>query len=340
MSKTKLLFDLIMYVNTKQSFTAQDVAYEFNISLRTAHRYLLELSDMGIPIYTEQGRNGGYRTLKNRTLPPIIFDENEAFAIFFAFRALNYYQSLPFSINIDSVSRKLYVSLPDDTKIKIDRLKSVLTFGSQNRNIFSPYLKDIIEASMEDHVVVIEYQSKSGNKAKEVKPIGIYATDGFWYMPAFDMEYKTIRLFRVDRILSFEDSKRVFNVATDLKNWLTNHAVETPVRLHVRLTREGLRQCRSEPWLEPDIVSTEDGNGYVDMEVDRSEIPFVSEYFFRLGTDAKVIEPNEIIDVIIELEDRYPHKTRPSQNMTPVTLQEAAVRDIFLRSPSRSSCHC
>lgn len=298
MSKAKLLFDLIMYVNTKQSFTAQDVAFEFNISVRTVHRYLLELSDMGIPIYTEQGRNGGYRTLENRTLPPIVFDENEAFAIFFAFRSLHYYQSLPFNINTDSVSRKLYASLPDDTKSKIDRLESVLLFWSRKRSIPSPYLKEIIEASIEDHIVNIEYQSRSENKVKEIKPIGVYATDGFWYMPAFDMEYKTIRLFRVDRILSLENSKRVFNVATDLENWLNSHVVKTPVRLHVKFTREGLRQCRSEPWLEPDIVTTEDENGYVDMEVDRSDIPFVSEYFFRLGTDAKVIEPNEVIDYI------------------------------------------
>ncbi|WP_372633926.1 WYL domain-containing protein [Cohnella sp.] len=159
-------------------------------------------------------------------------------------------------------------------------------------------MKDIIEASIENHIVIMEYQSKSENKVREVKPIGLYATDGFWYMPAFDMEYKMIRLFRVDRILSFEDSKRVFNVAIDLKSWLTNHAVKAPVRLRVRLTREGLRQCRSEPWIEYDIVSTEDGNGYVDMEMDRSEIPFVSEFFYRLGTDAKVVEPNEIIDYI------------------------------------------
>ncbi|MGN7939536.1 helix-turn-helix transcriptional regulator [Virgibacillus sp. 6R] len=298
MSKAKKLFDLIMYVNTKRSFTAQDVAYEFNISVRTAHRYLAELSDMGIPIYTEHGRNGGYRTLTNRTLPPIIFEENEAFAIFFAFQLLNYYESLPFKINIDSVSRKLYASLPADTKSKIDRLKSVLLFWNQKKSVPSPYLKEIIEASIENHIVLIEYRSKSENKMKEVKPIGIYATNGFWYMPAYDMEYKMIRLFRVDRILSLEDTKRVFNVATDLENWLTNHAVKKPVRLYVKLTREGIRQCRSESWLEPEIVSTEDENGYIDMDVDLSDIPFISEYFFRLGTDAKVIEPNEVIDYI------------------------------------------
>lgn len=298
MSKTKLLFDLIMYVNTKRNFTAQDVAYEFHVSLRTAHRYLMELSEMGIPIYTEQGRNGGYRTLKSRTLPPILFDEEEAFAIFFAFRSLKYFQSLPFSINIDSVSRKLYSSLPDDIKRKIDRLDSVLLFWSKKRSVPSPYLKEIIEASINDHIVIIEYYSKTENKVKEVKPIGVYAADGFWYMPAFDMEHQTIRLFRVDRILSFENSEKVFPVMADLENWLTDHIVKTPVKLHVKLTREGVRQCQSEPWLEPDIVLTVDGNGFVDMEVDQSEIPFISEYFFRLGKDAKVVEPYEVIDYI------------------------------------------
>ena len=42
MSKTKLLFDLIMYVNSRRSFTAEDVAHEFHFSIRTAHRYLAE----------------------------------------------------------------------------------------------------------------------------------------------------------------------------------------------------------------------------------------------------------------------------------------------------------
>src|SRR5690242_2767289 len=124
MSKAKRIFDLIMYVNTKRNFTAQDVAYEFNISVRTAHRYLMEISELGVPIYTEQGRNGGYRTLENRVLPPITFDENEATAIFFAFQSLKYYKSLPFDTNIDSASRKLYASLPEDAKKKISRLES------------------------------------------------------------------------------------------------------------------------------------------------------------------------------------------------------------------------
>lgn len=300
MSKTKLLFDLIMYVNTKRVFTAQDIAYEFNISVRTAHRYLLELSEMGIPLYTEQGRNGGYRTLKNRILPPVIFDEDEAFAIFFAFQSLKYYRSLPFDVNIASASRKLYVSIPDDTKKKIDRLESVLSFWHQKRSIPSPFLKDIIEASLANHALVIEYMSKSMNKVKEVVPLGVYSHNGFWYMPAFDIVQNDVRLFRIDRILSLKTSEKTHCIPITLEAWLNDHTTKIPVRLYATLTREGVRQCRSEPWLEPHIVLTDNENGYIDAEIDKSEIAYVSDYFFRLGTDAKVIEPQEIITNIRE----------------------------------------
>ncbi|WP_238882913.1 YafY family protein [Clostridium sp. YIM B02551] len=298
MTKTKLLFELIMYVNTKRHFTAQDIAYEFNISVRTAHRYLMELSDLGVPLYTEQGRNGGYRILKNRILPPVIFDENEAFAIFFAFQSLKYYKSLPFDVNIDSASRKLYISLPDDTKYKVDRLESVLSFCNQKRSVSSPFLTEIIEASVENHILIIEYVSKSENKVKKVKPLGVYANNGLWYMPAFDLGNKAIRLFRVDRILSLENSKTIHDVSVSLADWINNHTIKIPIRLYVKLTREGLRQCRSESWLEPHIVLSSPDNGYIDTKIDISEIEFVSNYFFQLGVNANVIEPKEIVENI------------------------------------------
>lgn len=300
MTKTKLLFELIMYVNTKRNFTAQDIANEFNISVRTAHRYLMELSDLGVPLYTEQGRNGGYRILKNRVLPPIIFDESEALAIFFSFQSLKYYKSLPFDVNIDSASRKLYISLPDDAKNKVERLKSVLSFFNQKRSISSPFLTDIIEASIANHILIIEYLSKSKNKVKKVKPIGAYAYNGLWHMPAFDIENNAVHLFRIDRILSLKNSKVVRNVSISLADWFNNHTVKIPLRLYVKLTREGLRQCQSEPWLEPHIVITSPDNGYINTEIDKSELEFVTSYFFQLGTEAKVIEPKEIVDNIKE----------------------------------------
>lgn len=301
MSKAKLLFDLILYVNTKRIFTAQDVAHEFGISVRTAHRYLAELGDMGVPIYTEPVRGGGYRVLNNRMLPPIMFDEEEAFAVFFAFQALKYYQSLPFDIHIGSVFAKLYAGLADDMKRKVDRLDSVLTFWNQKRSVASPYLKEIIEAAIAHELLSIEYVSKSGNTVRKVAPVGIYAYDGFWYMPAFDELYGQIRLFRTDRIVWMERTQQTFTQQMPLSDWLDRYTAQTPkkpVRIYVELTREGLRQCRSQPWLEPHIVMVHPEQGYVETVIDQEDWDYVSDYFFQLGTAAKVIEPREMVDRI------------------------------------------
>lgn len=304
LSKAKLLFDLVMYVNAKRRFTAQDVAYDFNVSVRTAHRYLAELGEMGDPLYTESGRGGGYRVLDNRVLPPILFNENEAFSIFFAFESLKYYHSLPFDIDIKLVSDKLYSSLPADTRRKVDQLSAVLAFWNIKRGIPTPYLKEIIEAAMEKQVVHIEYVSKSGNSVREVAPIGIYAYDGFWYMPGFDIARRETRLFRTDRIQALSRLNRTYDPKMSLDDWLIRHTEQEqapPIRLYVELTREGLRQCRSQPWLEPYLVMRNEDRGYIDTTIVGTEIEYVSHYFYRLGTSAKVLEPQEIVDRICVL---------------------------------------
>lgn len=116
MSKAKRLIDILLFVSAKKQFTAQEIADAFNISVRTVHRYLLDLSDMGLPIYAEQGRNGGYTVLSSAILPPILFTEEEAVAIFFAFQSLQYYRDLPFNTEMKSVSQKLYESLQKEAQ--------------------------------------------------------------------------------------------------------------------------------------------------------------------------------------------------------------------------------
>jgi len=234
-----------MFINTKRKFTARDIAYEFKVSVRTAHRYLLELSEMGVPLYTEPGRNGGYRLLDNRTLPPIIFNENEAIAIFFAFQALKYFKTLPFTIDLQSVSRKLSASLPADTRDKIDHLESVLSFWNKKRGISAPFLKEIIAAALENQVLMIEYQSRYKNTNREITPLGVYAYDGFWYMPAFDLSHNEIRVFRLDRILTLKHTQKKHTPKINLESWLERLSAQDPkdpVRLYVELTKEGIRQ--------------------------------------------------------------------------------------------------
>ncbi|MBO1582227.1 YafY family protein [Bacillus sp. XF8] len=296
MSKAKRLLDILLFVNAKRKFTAQEIADEFQISIRTVHRYILDLCDMGLPIYAEQGRNGGYTVLTNRLLPPILFTEEEAVSIFFAFQSLNYYRSLPFDTEINSVTHKLYSTLPSDAKIKVDKMRSYIAFWNPKRTIDALFLKDVLEASIDGRNLNIQYESKSGMKTKHIHPIGVYAHDGLWYLPAYDYRKQKVLLHRVDRILSILSTEKAEGEFMNLEEWLTSHEVKKPIRLHVQLTMEGVRQCKSVPTFEGFVVEQEDGTGYIDIIIDKGELGFITPLFYRLGMHARVLEPKELID--------------------------------------------
>lgn len=129
----------------------------------------------------------------------------------------------------------------------------------------------------------------------------MYAYDGFWYMPAFDWLHGGIRLFRLDRIVSLTNTHKKYDHKVTLNDWLEIQAAQmpnNPIRLYVELTRDGIRNCYSQPWLAPHVIMSSPEQGYVDTLIDMSEIDFVSRYFLQLGTSAKVIEPREIVDRI------------------------------------------
>ncbi|KLA21997.1 hypothetical protein B4080_0581 [Bacillus cereus] len=298
MSKAKRLLDILIFASAKKAFTAQEIADEFNISVRTVHRYILDLSDMGLPIYAEQGRNGGYKVLTNRVIPPILFTEEEAVSIFFAFQSLSYYKDLPFNTEINSVTHKLYSSLQHDAKAKVDKIRSYIAFWNPKRTIETPLLNEVLTAAIENKNLHFQYESKSRIKTKHVHPIGVYAHDGLWYLPAYDFNVEKTLLYRVDRILSILSTEENEDTFMNLEEWFASnsHVVHNPTQLHVLLSTEGVRQCKSLPYLEEFVVTNENGTGYIHSTIDKGEINFITPLFYRLGKDAKVLEPIELID--------------------------------------------
>ncbi|OKA33537.1 HTH domain protein [Bacillus mobilis] len=298
MSKARRLLDILIFASTKRTFTAQEIADEFNISVRTVHRYIVDLSDMGLPIYAEQGRNGGYKVLTNRVIPPILFTEEEAVSIFFAFQSLSYYRDLPFNTEINSVTHKLYSSLQHDAQAKVDKIRSYIAFWNPKRTIDTPLLNEVLTAAIENKDLHFQYESKSGIKTKHVHPIGVYAHDGLWYLPAYDFNVEKTLLYRVDRILSILLTEENEDTFMNLEEWFASNSnvIHSPTQLHVLLTTEGVRQCKSVPYLEEFVVVNEDGTGYIHSPIDKGEINFITPLFYRLGKDARVLKPKELID--------------------------------------------
>lgn len=72
--KAQRLVHLMMFVNDKRTFTLRDVMEELGVSRRTALRDLMELSEMGVPFYSEVGA-AGCRWLSNASGEGVTSDQ-------------------------------------------------------------------------------------------------------------------------------------------------------------------------------------------------------------------------------------------------------------------------
>lgn len=58
MKKSERLIDMMVYLNDKKSFNLKDIMDRYTISKSTALRDIQSLEEIGMPIYSNSGRNG------------------------------------------------------------------------------------------------------------------------------------------------------------------------------------------------------------------------------------------------------------------------------------------
>ncbi|MEC1773693.1 helix-turn-helix transcriptional regulator [Schinkia azotoformans] len=306
MSKAKRLNEMIMMVNRRKRFTVRELAQEFEVSKRTILRDLQELSEMGVPLYSEAGPHGGYQVLNERILPPIAFSEDEAIAIFFAMHALRHYISLPFDIEFESIKKKFYLNLSGDTRDAIDRMKDRVDFVSALQQEEIPFLKQLLEASIEQEVIIINYEKNGKITKRSIQPIGIYATEGKWYCPSYCFYRKDYRVFRCDRITSVELDENNRPIDFDLSKFhlknrfsLINKNKDT-YQLNVELTKKGVEMYKPTKWLNVELTKRDDGLGFLKGDISKDDINFFSNHFISYGEEAIIKSPTELIDCMKE----------------------------------------
>ncbi|MEH6971445.1 helix-turn-helix transcriptional regulator [Bacillus sp. JJ675] len=320
MSKAKRLNEMMLMVNRKKRFTVGELAQEFGVSKRTVLRDLQELSEMGVPLYSETGPHGGYQVLSERILPPIAFSEDEAVSIFFAIHALRHYISLPFDAQYESIKKKFYLNLAGDIRETIDSMKDRVDFFSAHQQKDDiPFLRLLLDAAVRQEVVAISYESGGAATERKIQPIGIYANQGKWYCPAYCFLRNDYRMFRCDRISFAErdDETEPIDLAdVDLKNRFSVLALPRDMlELRVELTEKGAERYGSVKWPHIELHRREDGSGVLKGHISRRDLGFFSEYFISYGREAVIEKPSELIektkDTLLDMINQYEKNTTP-----------------------------
>lgn len=177
--------------------TAERLAAEFGVSVRTVKRDLASLESSGAPIWSRPGPGGGYGLAARANLPPVTLTPAQAVALLAAVSAA---PDAPYADLASAGVRKILDVLDPVTRRKADALAGRVWVNApppSSRSIRSA----LEEAMAEQRVVRIRYVAGDGGvTTRDVEPIMFGATGGRWYLIGWCRLRSAVRWFLVPRI--------------------------------------------------------------------------------------------------------------------------------------------
>lgn len=179
--------------------TAERLAAEFGVSVRTVKRDLAALDNSGVPVWSRPGPGGGYGLAARASLPPVSLTPAQAVALLAAVSAAS---DAPYADLASAGVRKILDVLDPRTRTRADALAGRVWVDAPARPPRA--VRSAIEEAMaEQRVVRIRYVSGDGERTtRDVEPIMFGSTSGRWYLIGWCRLRRAVRWFLVTRIES------------------------------------------------------------------------------------------------------------------------------------------
>lgn len=177
--------------------TADRLAAEFGVSVRTIKRDLAALENSGAPIWSRPGPGGGYGLASGASLTPVSLSPAQAVSLLAAVSAA---PDAPYADLAAAAVQKILDVLDPRTRRQAEQLAERVWVDlppSPSRAV-----RSAIEQAMTDQKVVrIRYASSDGTPTtREVEPVLFGSTNGHWYLIGWCRLRDAMRWFRLDRI--------------------------------------------------------------------------------------------------------------------------------------------
>ncbi|MEU1752686.1 WYL domain-containing protein [Micromonospora matsumotoense] len=195
---------ILLLLQQREQVTAAEVARELEISERTARRDLDALGTAGVPVYSVQGRGGGWRLVGGARTDLSGLTASEARALFLVAGPAS-----AVTPTVKAALRKLVHALPEPFRAQAEAASSSLVVDPQRwgSSGFAPRPPRLLDALQD--AVIRGVQVRLGYVDRErtettrtVHPLGIVAKGPSWYLVAHTESGR--RTFRIDRVSSVD----------------------------------------------------------------------------------------------------------------------------------------
>jgi predicted DNA-binding transcriptional regulator YafY len=302
--RSSRLLSILILLQLRVRLTAETLAEEFEVSMRTIYRDIDALSAAGIPVYGDRGPGGGFQLLDGyRTrLTGLASDEAEAMLMIGMPGPAT---ALGLGAAAKRAKGKLLAALTPQGSADADRIS-----GRFHLDLVDWYrttepathLPAIARAVLDQLSIAIRYESWAGIRNRVVDPLGLVLKGGSWYIVGrVNLDTRT---YKVANIITLTVQREKFErpPGFDLASHWTSQTArfETDLRpeiASIMASQIGLKRLSALGAYAAQAVkqaNQADPHGWSELKLPYETIEQASLALLGVGPEIKVIAPLEL----------------------------------------------
>jgi predicted DNA-binding transcriptional regulator YafY len=300
------LITLIMLLQHKPNQKAADLAAELGISIRSLHRYIAMLEEMGIPVYSERGPRGGFSLMRGYKMPPLVFTPAEAVSVYLGTSLVGEMWGQLYQDAARGALAKLDNVLPDEQRQEVAWARRTLVATGMHRadhDHLAPFLEKLRFAVREYRQVRVAYRSRNQPEPslRALDPYALVFRWGWWYVIGYCHLRTAVRSFRIDRIVTLRLQDDTFSIPDvfDIQSYLQTELHDQPqIQVKMRFRPEGAFVALDNRIYWNGIDEQPDGSVIVTFNVPDKE--WAISTILSYSSLVTVLEPKELRHLVQE----------------------------------------
>lgn len=300
------LLSVLLLLQSRGRMSAQALAKESGVSVRTILRDIEHLGESGVPVTAERGRTGGFSLLDGWRTRLTGLTSHEAQALFMG-GLPGPAKELGLGEALASAQLKLLATLPEGWQHDARRvgarfhLDPVPWYRSAAR---ANHLPAVSGAVWDERRLKVRYESWAGVVERTLEPLGLVLKAGEWYLVARPGAGRGSepRTYRLSNILDLvvDDVRFARPAAFDLAAYWAESTARFEREIQrgtavVRATSRGLKQLRATGAAVAAAIDAarleKDRAGRFRVEIPIESVEHAAATLLPLGAEVEVLEP-------------------------------------------------
>jgi len=306
---------LLSLLQTHRFWPGGELAERLEVSDRTLRRDIERLRDLGYPVHSARGVEGGYQLAQGGSMPPLVVDEDEAIAMVVALGGTA--SALSGGLGEASLSAlsKVVQVLPNRLRRRAEALRAATVDApfSQAPEVDAGVLAVVAQAIRDRERLRYEYTARGGRSPGEqirrhVEPHQLVTVGRRWYLLGYDLDRQDWRSFRLDRLRDPEGTRAVFrprdipggDAATYVRRSLGARDETLHLTVLVAASRRHVER-RIGPWARIVDHGETDGTEWVRLQIEANDPQWAAFGLAHLAAPATLESaPQVVVDTLHE----------------------------------------